>query len=67
MFFFFCFTHNTFRKKLIVAHFFGLHLGDLPVLAVEAPEIAAGSGDREDQRTGIEMVERFLFNGINVN
>ena len=45
----------------------GSKLRDLPVLAVETSEIAAGSGDGEDHRTGVKMIERFLFNGVNVN
>jgi hypothetical protein len=47
-------------------HFFGLSLRDLPVLAIETPEIAPGGGDGEDGCGGVKMVERFLFYGVHV-
>src|SRR5207253_1080667 len=36
-------------------------LGDVPVLAELAGEIAAGGAEREDAAAGIEMVERLLL------
>src|SRR5262249_40986732 len=39
-------------------------LGDVPVLAEAAAEVAAGSAEREDARTGIEMIERLLLDRV---
>src|SRR6185436_1011074 len=45
----------------------GVHvarLGDVPVLAELAGEVAARRSEREDARTGVEMVERLLFHRV---
>src|SRR6202158_1675755 len=41
-------------------------LGNVPVLAEEAAHIAAGGAHAEDARAGKEMIQRFFFNGINL-
>ena len=40
-------------------------LADVPVLAEPASEIAAGGAEGQHAGAGMEMVERFLLDGIN--
>ncbi len=41
-----------------------LRLGDVPVLAELAGQVAAGGAEGEDAAAGVEMVERLLFDGV---
>jgi hypothetical protein len=45
----------------------GLLLGDFPVLAIQTPEIAARGGNGKDGSARMKVIERLLFNGIQVN
>jgi len=54
------------REELAVLDLVGLGLGDLPVLAVQAAEVAAGGGEREGFAAGGEVVERLLLDRVDV-
>jgi hypothetical protein len=41
-----------------------LRLGNVPVLAELAGEVAAGGAEGEDAAAGVEMVERLFFDGV---
>jgi len=55
------------REEFTVLHLVGLRLGDLPVLAVQAAEVAAGGGQREGFAAGRKMIERFLLDRVDVH
>ena len=40
--------------------------GDVPILAEETAHVASGGAHAKDFRAGKEMVERFFFDGINL-
>jgi len=50
-----------------MAHFLGLSLGNLPVLAVQAPKITSRRGDGKDPGTGIKMKQRLFLNRIHMH
>src|SRR5206468_10583777 len=39
-------------------------LGDVPVLAELAAEVAAGGAERQDRRAGVEVIERLLLDRV---
>jgi hypothetical protein len=61
------FFDHLFRGKIIVERIFRGRLGDLPVLAELAIEIASG-GSNGERLAGREQVEkRFFFDGVDMN
>ncbi len=54
-------------KELLMPDLMGLHLGNFPVLAVEAAEVAARGGDGEYFALRLEMKKRLFFNGIDMH
>ena len=51
-------------RELIVADIFWRHLRDFMILTVQATEITTRTGDRQTLRTWMEMIQRFLLDGI---
>ena len=55
------------RWQVVIGDILRAGLGYLPVLAVQAAEIAAGCGNGQNRLTGHEVIERFFLHGVKVN
>src|SRR5262249_17315490 len=59
-------SRNVRWRDGLRAHLVGARLRNVPVLAKEAAHIASGRAQAEDARAGQEMIQRFFFNGIDL-
>ena len=53
-------------RQIVVLQVLGPGLRDLPVLAVQAAQVAAGRGQRQNRLTGQKVVQRFLLHRVQV-
>lgn len=57
--------YDSFRREVVMIHFKWRDLRNFMILTVLASEVATRTGNGEAFGARMEMVERFLFYGVN--
>ena len=61
------FCENVCRRQVVYLGCFRLCLRDIPVLAIQAAQVASAGGQRKDGSAGQKMIQRFFLNGIHMD